>query len=69
MAQPADLETKSATASQRAEKDPDTRALEAALEDVLGLKVSIDHKPNGGVLKISYRTLEQLDSVCRRLKH
>jgi ParB family chromosome partitioning protein len=70
MAQPADLETKSASSTQRAEKDPDTRALEAALEDVLGLKVSIDHKANGGgALRISYRTLEQLDSVCRRLKH
>jgi ParB family chromosome partitioning protein len=70
MAQPSDLETKSAAPSHRAEKDPDTRALEAALEDVLGLKVSIDHKANGGgALRINYRTLEQLDSVCRRLKH
>jgi ParB family chromosome partitioning protein len=70
MGQPADLETKSAQSSPRAEKDPDTRALEAALEDVLGLKVSIDHKVNGGgVLRINYRSLDQLDSVCRRLKH
>jgi ParB family chromosome partitioning protein len=70
MAQPADLETKSAHPAQRIEKDPDTRALEAALEEVLGLKVSIDHKANGGgTLKIGYRTLEQLDNVCRRLKH
>ena len=51
-------------------KDPDTRALEKALEDVLGLAVSIDHKSSGqGTVKISYKTLEQLDTVCRRLKH
>ena len=53
-----------------AQKDPDTRALEKALEDVLGLVVSIEHKSSGhGVLKISYKTLEQLDNVCHRLKH
>jgi ParB family transcriptional regulator, chromosome partitioning protein len=52
------------------EKDPDTKALEKALEDVLGLAVSIDHKANGrGTLKISYTTLEQLDTVCQRLKN
>ena len=50
-----------------AEKDPDTRALEKALEDVLGLKVGIAHKGQGGVLKIRYNSLEQLDAVCRRL--
>jgi ParB family chromosome partitioning protein len=49
------------------EKDPDTRALERALEDVLGLGVSIEHKGQGGELRISYGTLEQLDALCRRL--
>jgi ParB family chromosome partitioning protein len=53
----------------RAAKDPDTRALEQALEDVLGLKVDIAHKSHGGgQLTIRYRTLEQLEGVCRRLK-
>ena len=51
----------------KAEKDPDTRALEKALQDVLGLTVSIDHKGKGGELRIKYRTLEQLDGLCRRL--
>ena len=51
----------------RREKDPDTRALEKALQDVLGLAVSIEHKGQGGDLKIRYRTLEQLDGLCRRL--
>jgi ParB family chromosome partitioning protein len=52
----------------RKEKDPDTRALEKALQDVLGLAVAIEHKGQGGELKIRYKTLEQLDSLCRRLK-
>ncbi len=51
----------------RTEKDPDTRALEKALQDVLGLTVSIDHKGSGGELRIKYKTLEQLDGLCRRL--
>jgi ParB family chromosome partitioning protein len=51
----------------KVEKDPDTRALEKALQDVLGLTVSIDHKGKGGELRIKYRTLEQLDGLCRRL--
>jgi ParB family transcriptional regulator, chromosome partitioning protein len=51
----------------KAEKDPDTRALEKALQDVLGLTVSIDHKGHGGELRIRYKTLEQLDGLCRRL--
>ncbi len=54
----------------RAPKDADTRALERALSDVTGLDVSIDHKAGGGgVVSIRYSTLEQLDALCRRLKH
>jgi ParB family chromosome partitioning protein len=52
----------------KAEKDPDTRALEKALEDVLGMTVSIQHGARGGELKIRYKTLEQLEDVCRRLR-
>jgi ParB family chromosome partitioning protein len=63
-------ETKSAVPSKpKAVKDPDTRALEKALEEALGLSVSIGHKANGsGEIKIGYRTLEQLDALCHRLK-
>lgn len=51
------------------QKDPDTRALEQALEDVLGLKVDIVHKSKGsGQVNIKYNTLDQLDVLCRRLK-
>jgi ParB family chromosome partitioning protein len=55
------------SARPKTEKDPDTRALEKALQDVLGLTVSIDHKGQGGELRIRYKTLDQLDGLCRRL--
>lgn len=49
-------------------KGPNTLALEVQLSDSLGLKVSIDdHGESGGVISVAYRTLEQLDDVCRRL--
>jgi len=65
-AQPTAAEAKAAKPA-KVEKDPDTRALEKALQDVLGLTVSIDHKGKGGELRIKYKTLEQLDGLCRRL--
>ncbi|MBS7705826.1 ParB/RepB/Spo0J family partition protein [Chelatococcus asaccharovorans] len=52
----------------KAEKDPDTRALEKALEDVLGLAVTISHQARGGEMRIRYLTLDQLDALCRRLQ-
>ncbi|ESY87911.1 ParB/RepB/Spo0J family partition protein [Mesorhizobium australicum] len=51
-----------------AEKDADTLALEKLLTDTTGMIVSIDHKGKGGVLRVAYRSLEQLDELCRRLK-
>ena len=50
-----------------AQKDADTLALEKALSDATGLKVTISHGQKGGELKIAYKTLEQLDEICRRL--
>jgi ParB family chromosome partitioning protein len=52
---------------QRVNKDPDTAALEKRMSDALGLAVSVDHRGQGGVLQIRYRTLDQLDDVVRRL--
>ncbi|MDF1716549.1 MAG: ParB/RepB/Spo0J family partition protein [Antarcticimicrobium sp.] len=51
------------------EKDADTKALEGDLSAVLGMKVTIDHKPGGeaGVISIRYDTLDQLDDLCGRL--
>ena len=56
------LETKSAA------KDPDTLALERTLSDTLGLDVIVNHKGNGGKLTISYKSLEQLEEICRLLE-
>ncbi len=49
------------------EDNTDTRALEADLEDVLGLKVEIRDQGGSGELRLIYETLEQLDDLCRRL--
>ena len=53
---------------QRGEKDADTLALEKRVSDALGLLVSLDHRGEGGELKIRYRSLEQLDDLIRRLE-
>ena len=50
------------------QKDADTLALEKMLSDRLGLTVTIAHKHKGGQLKVDYRTLEQLDELCRLLQ-
>ncbi|MCA1456370.1 ParB/RepB/Spo0J family partition protein [Bradyrhizobium sp. BRP22] len=50
------------------EKDPDTLALEKRVSDALGLTVSVNHRDPGGIVQISYRSLEQLDEVMRRLE-
>jgi ParB family chromosome partitioning protein len=49
-------------------KDSDTVALERSLTDRLGLDVSISHKGSGGQLRINYKTLEQLEEICRLLE-
>jgi ParB family chromosome partitioning protein len=49
-------------------KDADTRALEDALTTALGLKVTIAHRGESGELRVSYKSLEQLDAVCGRLR-
>lgn len=54
--------------SARSEKDADTMALERTLTDRLGLEVKVSHKGEGGKLQISYRSLEQLEDICRLLE-
>jgi len=61
-------ETPRKRSTARPDKDADTRALEKQVSDGLGLAVSIAHKPDGGEVRIRYKTLEQLDDVCRRLR-
>ena len=50
-------------------KDADTRALENDLAAALGMRLTIDHTPGkeSGVVTVKYKTLEQLDELCRRL--
>ncbi len=49
-------------------KDADTLALEKTLSDSLGLDVTIQHKSGGGQVRIGYKTLEQLEEICRLLE-
>lgn len=52
---------------QAPQKDADTLALERDLAALLGMKVSIELRGNGGVLTLHYDDLDQLDEVLRRL--
>jgi ParB family chromosome partitioning protein len=53
----------------KSEKDADTCTLENNLTEALGLKVSIVTKSGeSGEVRIAYKSLEQLDDICRRLK-
>ena len=50
-------------------RNPDVVALEKGLSDSLGLKVDLRHDDSGrGELRIAYRSLEQLESLCRKLR-
>lgn len=57
----------------RAERDPanaaDIAAVQAHLEEFLGLKVLIqsDADPRSGAVTIRYKSLDQLDLICQRL--
>lgn len=50
------------------QKDSDTLALERTLSDALGLDVTINHRGSGGQVRISYKTLDQLEEICRLLE-
>ena len=58
---------KEGTRGRSAAKDADTLALERDLANVLGLKVGIKFKGEGGALTIHYNSLDQLDDVLKRL--
>jgi ParB family transcriptional regulator, chromosome partitioning protein len=47
--------------------DSDLQALERQLGDILGVKVSVTHKGQGGAVTLHYSSLEQLDMICQRL--
>ena len=47
--------------------DADLQALERQLGDMLGLKVQVSHKGDGGAVTLHYSSLDQLDMICQRL--
>jgi len=50
-------------------KDPDTMDLEKKLTDILGLDVTISHRgKQGGSLKVTYKSLDQLEFVTKKLR-
>ena len=55
--------------SAKTEKDADTRALEGDLSAALGMKVTLSHKDGGesGQISIQYKSLDDLDELCRKL--
>lgn len=50
------------------QKDSDTLSLERTLSDALGLEVKINHRGGNGQMRITYRSLEQLEEICRLLE-
>lgn len=49
-------------------RNPDTIALERELSTELGLNVALKPRGKGGVVSISYGTLDQLDGLLKRLR-
>jgi ParB family chromosome partitioning protein len=50
-----------------AQANADIEALERQLGDMLGLKVRIAYKGDGGTVTLGYSSLDQLDMICQRL--
>ena len=47
--------------------DADLDALERQLGDILGVKVQVTNKGEGGSVTLHYSSLDQLDRICQRL--
>ena len=47
--------------------DPDRLALERQLSEMLGVRVQVAHKGQGGSVTLHYSNLDQLDMICQRL--
>jgi ParB family chromosome partitioning protein len=62
-------EAKAPKLSRSTEKDADTKALEGDLSAALGMSVAVNHKADSetGDVVISYRSLDDLDEICRIL--
>ena len=64
---PADTKTGQSDHARPA-KDPETTALERSLSQHLGLKAEITFDGRGGVLRLSYQSLDQLDHLVQLLE-
>ncbi|WP_172297854.1 ParB/RepB/Spo0J family partition protein [Pseudoruegeria sp. HB172150] len=66
---PAAAERKPRAGGDAGEKDADTKALEGDLSAAIGMTTRIDHKAGGesGVVTIAYKSLDELDEICRIL--
>ena len=49
-------------------KDADTRALERLLSETLECPVEIDLQGERGTMRLGFRSLDQLDELCRLLQ-
>lgn len=65
----ADTSSKATPTRDAPEKDADTRALEGDLSAALGMPVALSHDQGGesGSISIKYKSLDQLDELCRLL--
>ena len=64
----AEAPVEKAKAKDEAKNDADTKALEKLLSDLLGLNVKISHRGEAGDVRVQYKSLEQLDLLCKRLQ-
>lgn len=64
-----DSETTAASSKRGSPKvvDADLAALERQLGDILGVRVQVGHKGQGGTVTLHYSSLDQLDMICQRL--
>ena len=69
LAQAAEAERPTRVRSARRQKELDIQALERQVSDALGLSVDIRHARSGrGEVRISYRNVDQMEDVCRKLR-
>ncbi len=62
-----DEQPKPAGRGPKPSRNADIQALEQDLEEVLGVSVEVRDMGGQGELRLNYRSLEQLDDLCRRL--
>jgi ParB family transcriptional regulator, chromosome partitioning protein len=64
----AQMDERKAPPVPKAPKEADVIALEKLLADVTGLHVAIRSKGTAGEVRVSYKSLDEFDEICRLLK-